>query len=87
MSYYEPFAELYDNRPVMQIRKQLRHCATVISLASEARAKGFEVQYTPGGFVNDVIIRSNQNEDERGQNHSIRSAKRFIQDYSNLYQS
>lgn len=82
---YEPFAELYDSRPVIHIREQLRHCASVIDLASKARAKGFEVLYTPGGFVNDVIIRPSQNEEERGQNHTIRSAKRFIESYSGLY--
>jgi hypothetical protein len=85
MTNYEPFAELYDSRPVMLIRDQLRHCATVIKLASEARSKGFEVQYTPGGFVNDVIIKPDQNEETRGQNHTIRSAKRFVEKYTGLY--
>lgn len=82
---YEPFAELYDNRPVLIVRDQLRHCATVIKLASEARSKGFEVQYSLGGFVNDVIIRENQNEEAPSKNHTIRSAKRFIENYSGLY--
>jgi hypothetical protein len=82
---YEPFAELYDNRPVLVVREQLRHCASVLALASEARAKGFEVQFSPGGFVNDVMIREGQNEELRPQNHTIRSAKRFVERYSSLY--
>jgi hypothetical protein len=85
VTQYEPFAELYDNRPVLVVREQLRHCATVIQLASEARAKGFEVQFSPGGFVNDVMIREGQNEDIRPKNHTIRSAKRFVDNYCGLY--
>lgn len=81
MSRYEPFAELYESRPVLAIREQLRHCGTVVELATEARAKGFDVQYIPGGFVNDAVIRESQNEESRSYNHTIRSARRFIDSY------
>ena len=83
MTKYEPFAELYDKKPVLVIREQLRHCASVINLVTEARAKGFEVQYFHGGFINDAIIKSSHDE-EHGQNHTIRSAKRAIESYTDL---
>ena len=67
------------------VREQLKHCASIITLANNARAKGFEVQYLPGGFVNDIVIKESQEEATRAQNHTIRSAKRFVDNYSGLY--
>jgi hypothetical protein len=79
MAGYEPFGELLDGRPVLVIREGLRHCASVIELAAKAREKGFDVQVSYGGFVNDIIVRGGEGAPQ--QNHTVRSARRLIERY------
>jgi hypothetical protein len=82
VSHQEPFAELYKSGPVLVIREQLRYCASVAKLAAVAREKGFDVQYITGALINDAIIRESQSERAHSKNHTIRSASRFIENYS-----
>jgi hypothetical protein len=76
MTHYEPFGELLNDRPLFIIRENLRNCKTVIALAQEARAKGFQVEVAPGSFIHDVKIQ--ESKDSRVQNMTVRGARAYL---------
>lgn len=76
---YTPFGDIYANAPKFVIHHSLRHCTSVIELAELAASKGFEVSFDHGGFVNDVRLNEGFDSSAPVRNHSVRTARRFIE--------
>jgi len=75
---YEPFGELYDNKPRFIIHGRLANCKAVIDLAKQASEKGFHVSYEESHFINDVKLNEGYDKSAPMRSHSIRTAKRFL---------
>jgi hypothetical protein len=79
MARYEPFGDLLDDRPRLVIRENLRNCKTVIELAEEAKAKGFEVEVAPGSFIHDIRIK--ESKDAPVFSLTVRGAQAYLRRY------
>lgn len=79
MSSYEPFGELYENRPQMIIQERFKNCNSVMQLAEQAKSKGYQVIFEPGGFLNDIQMHEGYDSSTKLKNHTIRSAKLFLE--------
>jgi hypothetical protein len=79
MSEYTPFGDLYQNSPKLIIHGRLQNCKSVKELAQLAKEKGFEVQVEPSGFMHDVKLNEGFDAGAPLRNHSLRSAKRFLE--------
>jgi hypothetical protein len=75
---YEPFGELYDNRPQFIIHGRLKNCKAVMDLAATAAEKGFQVSYQESRFINDVKLNEGYDKNAPMRSHSVRTAKRFL---------
>lgn len=76
MTHYEPFGELLNDRPMFVIREGLKNCKTVIALAQEAKAQGYQVEIAPGSFTHDIRIQ--ESKDARVQSLTVRAAKAYL---------
>jgi hypothetical protein len=78
---YTPFGDLYQNAPKFVVHGSLRNCTSVLELAKLAESKGFEVSFDEGGFANDIKLNEGFDSSAPVRNHSVRTAKRFIESH------
>lgn len=79
MVKYEPFGELYDNKPRLHIAERLRHCRTAIDLARTAIKRGYNVEFVGGSFRHDARISSGPTDESPMRSYTMRSAKQVIE--------
>lgn len=73
------FDSPYTNRPRLVIHSSLKHCGTVVELAKLAQAKGYQVETQDAHMINDVMIHEGFDNSAPLRNHSVRTAKRFLE--------